>query len=176
MSDHIASGAAPCALVFALPFAYNPSHQPPHSNNNNGPHVRSLGCSPNGVNQGMKLLALITALLIALIRPLAAQDMQAGYEAYVRGDYAAALKHFRPLAEQGYAGAQAPLGLMYATGQGLPKDNVMAFVWLTAAVQNGDQTAPRNLKIIITRLNEIELQEARALAKRCIKNLKSCPK
>ena len=166
---------SPCALVFALPFAYNPSHQPPHPNNSNGAHVRSLGCRPNGENQGMKLLALITALFITLAQPLAAQDLQAGYEAYVRGDYAAALKHFRPLAEQGYAGAQAPLGLMYATGRGLPKDNVMAFVWLTAAVENGDQTAPRNLKIIITRLNEFELQEARALAKRCLKNLKSCP-
>ena len=48
--------------------------------------------------------ALLTALLIgALCAQALAADFQVGVEAIERGDYAAALREFRPLAEQGMA-------------------------------------------------------------------------
>lgn len=44
-----------------------------------------------------------TALLIAALSAyVLAADFQAGVKAYERGDYAAALREFRTLAEQGY--------------------------------------------------------------------------
>ena len=43
--------------------------------------------------------------------------------AYKNYDYAMALEHWRPLAEQGDAKAQFQLGIMYAYGQGVPKDD-----------------------------------------------------
>jgi hypothetical protein len=49
-------------------------------------------------------------------------DGQAGVDAYKRGDYATALRDWRPLAEQGDAGAQFYLGTLYAFGQGVPQD------------------------------------------------------
>ncbi len=51
---------------------------------------------------------------------------QEGCDAYERGDYDTALKEFRPLAEQGDPLAQSYLGGMYAEGEGLPKDYVLA--------------------------------------------------
>ncbi|MBM3508219.1 MAG: SEL1-like repeat protein, partial [Alphaproteobacteria bacterium] len=84
-----------------------------------------------------KLVAVIlAALLLAL--PAAGQDFDKGLEAYGRGDYAAALKEWRPLAEQGDAIAQALLGFMYAEGQGVPQDHAEAVKWYRRAAEQGD--------------------------------------
>ncbi len=53
------------------------------------------------------LLAL--ALALAFAAPLAAQNHDAGRQAFERGDYAAALREFRPLAERGNALAESRL-------------------------------------------------------------------
>ncbi len=53
---------------------------------------------------------------------MAAQDIDAGLEAYERDDYAAALREFQALAEQGSAKAQFALGYMYGEGNGVPRD------------------------------------------------------
>ena len=60
-------------------------------------------------------MAIVVMLLFAfaLLTPaVEAADFQAGKEAYERGDDAAALREWRPLAEQGHAKAQYGLGLM----------------------------------------------------------------
>ncbi len=51
-------------------------------------------------------------MLIAIMAPARA-DFQDGVAAHERGDYATALREFRPLAEQGDAAAQYNLGQMY---------------------------------------------------------------
>ena len=58
----------------------------------------------------VKLLLIVPILLWSSV---VAADFRAGVEAYQRGDYATAYKEWLPLAEQGYAGAQFNLGLMY---------------------------------------------------------------
>ena len=139
-------------------------------------------------DKAMKLLAVITLLFFALAQPVAARNhkprvvgdkssesYRIGNRAYLSGDYATALRFFRPLAKEGHRKAQKTVGWMYATGRGLPRGYVMAFAWLSVAVENGDQTAGRNLYTIESRLSEAGLKEARKLAKGCIKNLKSCP-
>ncbi len=72
---------------------------------------------------------VIFVLALALSGPVLAADPQAGKEAYNRGDYATALKEWRPLAEQGKADAQLGLGAMYALGQGVPQDYAEAIKW-----------------------------------------------
>ena len=49
-----------------------------------------------------------------------------GYTAYNAGDYATALREWRPLAEQGNADAQYNLGMMYDEGEGVPQDDAEA--------------------------------------------------
>src|SRR5437016_91584 len=49
-------------------------------------------------------------------------DLAEGKRALVRGDYAAALKEFLPLARQGNPDAQFNLGLMYDQGHGVSQD------------------------------------------------------
>ncbi|MCZ6508995.1 MAG: sel1 repeat family protein, partial [Alphaproteobacteria bacterium] len=64
---------------------------------------------------------LFAVLLVAVLATQAsAQDFRTGLDAYDRGDFAAALKEWRPLAEQGDARAQFNLGVILFNGQGLP--------------------------------------------------------
>ncbi len=60
--------------------------------------------------------ATVLALVVVLVAAPAWADFQAGVVAYERGDYATALTEFRPLAQQGHAGAQFNLGQMYRKG------------------------------------------------------------
>ncbi len=59
---------------------------------------------------------VMLALVVVLVAAPAWADYKAGLEAYDRGDYATALTEFRPLAQQGHAGAQFNLGQMYRKG------------------------------------------------------------
>ena len=63
-------------------------------------------------------------------------DFQAGEDAYYRGDYATALKEFRPLAEQGDGKAQYRLGCMYEGSRGVGKDETEAKKWYSKAYLN----------------------------------------
>ncbi len=51
-------------------------------------------------------------------------------------DYQEALKWWRMAADQGFVPAQASLGLMYYDGQGVPKDYVLAYMWINLAPSN----------------------------------------
>ncbi|MFN0041869.1 MAG: tetratricopeptide repeat protein [Alphaproteobacteria bacterium] len=85
-------------------------------------------------------LACIVALPMALAGP-----REDGVAAYVRGDYATALKLLRPLADQGDAGGQFHLGRMYYTGYGVPQGYAEAVKWFRKAAEQGFALAQHNL-------------------------------
>jgi TPR repeat protein len=88
---------------------------------------------------------------ICLTVPVWADD-KAVKEAYdlavERGDYATAMRELRPLAEQGLAAAQFNLGLLYANGQGVQKDDAQARQWYEKAAAQGHADAQVNLGIL----------------------------
>jgi TPR repeat protein len=61
------------------------------------------------------------------------------------GDYATALRMWRPLADQGSAIAQFNLGLMYENGQAVPRDYAAAANWYRKAADQGNASAQANL-------------------------------
>ncbi|MCX5727856.1 MAG: sel1 repeat family protein, partial [Nitrospirae bacterium] len=81
-------------------------------------------------NRPMPLRFPITLVLslVCLVVPAWA-DYQAGMDANNRGDYASALREWRPLAEQGDAAAQYNLGVLYEKGRGVPQDYTQARQW-----------------------------------------------
>jgi hypothetical protein len=91
-------------------------------------------------------IALVLSL-VSLVVPAWA-DYQAGMAANNRGDYATALHEWRPLAEKGHAAAQYSLGLLYANGQGVPKDDTQARQWYEKAAAQGRADAQVNLGIL----------------------------
>ena len=54
--------------------------------------------------------------------PPAEADFNAGVAAYKQGDYATALREWRPLAARDHVAAQANLGFMYEKGEGVSQD------------------------------------------------------
>ena len=86
---------------------------------------------------GMKRV-LAALLLLTLAAPAWGQDFEKGKQAYQRGDFATALREWRPLAEQGDANAQTKLGIMYDKGQGVPKNHAEAAKWYRKAAEQGD--------------------------------------
>jgi len=64
-------------------------------------------------------ICLTFALLLGSAGVSESADFQKGLTAYQSGDFATALREWKPLAQQGDAGAQYYLGLMYAQGKGV---------------------------------------------------------
>ena len=88
-------------------------------------------------------LAAVLAVMLAL--PAAAHDFEKGWNAFERGDHAAAEREWRLFAEQGDANAQFNLGLMYATGKGVAQDSAEAVKWFRKAAEQGVARAQYNL-------------------------------
>lgn len=76
-----------------------------------------------------------------------------------------AARWFRRAAVQGYAKAQSHLGSRYARGEGVPKDEIEALMWMTLAADRGHPAAIENAKILRGRLSAGEIAKAeRAVA------------
>ena len=74
-----------------------------------------------------------------------AQDFDRGLAAYQSGDFATAMKEWRPLAEQGDASAQYNLGVMYMNGYGVVQDYAEAVKLYRLAAEQGYASAQNNL-------------------------------
>ena len=114
-----------------------------------------------------KLLASV-AIVFTLSGTAQAQDWDKGYAAHKAKDYATALQEWRPLAHQGHAKAQAFLGGMYANGQGVLQDYVMAHMWTNIASANGDWFAAKMRYAVATMLTGEQIAEATKMASECI--------
>ena len=76
------------------------------------------------MKRSIKTLLAALVVSLSLAAPVLAGTWEDGMAAYKRGDYASALRLWRPLAKQGNTGAQFNLGLMYYLGQGVKQDYV----------------------------------------------------
>jgi len=79
--------------------------------------------------------------LFETTKALAENGLNKGAQAYDSGDYATALREWRPLAEQGDKHAQIWLGVMYANGKGVIQDYKEAVKWYGLAAAQGNATA-----------------------------------
>ncbi len=70
-----------------------------------------------------------------------AADFDVGKKAYLRRDYATAIRIFRQLADQGHADAQFSLGSMHDNGRGVPQDYKEAAKWYRKAADQGHADA-----------------------------------
>ena len=114
------------------------------------------------------LAVLLVASLVALV-PIAIiafyQDRQfmAAGVAFRSGDYATALREWRPLAEHGHVKAQHNLGSMYYDGQGVPKNNAEAVRWIRKAAEQGLAKAQSNLGLMYGRGHGVPRDYANAV-------------
>ncbi len=96
----------------------------------------------------LRLVTLSIALILSLVAKAAMSDWNAGVAAYLHGDYLAAFREFKPLAEQGSAPAQNFLGLLYEKGEGVQQNTPEALHWYEAAAAQGHAKAAYNLGVM----------------------------
>ena len=102
-------------------------------------------------------------------------DYEDGLTAAHKGEFAAALRLWTPLAEQGNADAQYSLGVLYETGEGVAQDYVKAHMWVNDAAVGGVANAIKNRDIIAKLMTPAQIAEAQKAASLCIKqNFKNC--
>ena len=98
----------------------------------------------------MRTLIIIPVLLLSLFLGASSYsaDFNKGLTAAQSGDFATALKEWKPLAEKGDVDAQTNLGLMYQNGWGVPQDDKEAVYWYKLAAEQGDAKAQYNLGVM----------------------------
>ena len=95
----------------------------------------------------MRTLIIIPVLLFSLFLGASSYsaDFNKGLTAAQSGDFATALKEWKPLAEEGNAVAQNNLGLMYDNGWGVLQDYKEAVYWYRLSAEQGYANAQSNL-------------------------------
>ena len=60
---------------------------------------------------------------------------------------------------------QYELGLMHSQRRGVPKDDVLAYVWLNLAAASGYKDAAKSRDIVATKMAPAQIAEAQKLAR-----------
>ena len=89
-------------------------------------------------------------------QPAAEGSLDAGWEAFGRGDYAGALAIWEPLAEQGDVNMQLLLGSIYDLGQGVPQDDAEAVKWYERAATQGSAKGQYQLGAVYVRSAQVK--------------------
>ncbi len=88
----------------------------------------------------MKRIGIGAAALLLVAAPAAA-DVKTGVDSWAKGEFVAAVREWRPLAEAGDPDAQFNLGQAYKLGRGVPLDLAMAQSWYRRAAAKGHAQA-----------------------------------
>jgi TPR repeat protein len=75
-----------------------------------------------------------------------------------------AVKWYREAADQGYAFAQYNLGLCYWKGEGVPQDDLEAYVWLSLAAAQGHEISSQARDDAAERMSRAEIVEGQRRA------------
>jgi hypothetical protein len=90
-------------------------------------------------------IAILAAAVVMRSDVAKAGPYEDAVAAFQRGDYATALRLWRPLADQGNSNAQYVLGMMYDDGLGVAQDIREAVQWYRTAAEHGNAWAQYNL-------------------------------
>ena len=124
----------------------------------------------NALTDGKSLTVLLGNAGVSL-----GADYQKGLDAANRGDFATALREWKPLAEQRNAVAQKDLSVMYAFGKGVPKDYVYAHMWGNLAAANGNELGGLLRDDYESKMTPTDISAAKKLSGECVrKKYKGC--
>jgi TPR repeat protein len=88
------------------------------------------------MKQSIKTPIGAVVVALALVGTAAADSLEDAYAAAKRGDYATAMRLWRPYADRGDSLAQSQIGWMYERGEGVPQDYVQAHFWYNLAASH----------------------------------------
>jgi len=89
-----------------------------------------------------------------------------GVIGFFKQDIEQAVRWYTRAADQGLLEAQADLGFLYAKRENkVPEDFLIAYKWLTLAIQQGDRMAPSDLDELKKPMTPEQIAEAEQLVK-----------
>lgn len=97
----------------------------------------------------MRYRSCLFAGLGLILAVPALADVKAGFDMWERGDFAGAVKEWRPAAIAGDAEAQFNLGQAYRLGRGVPVDLKQAEGWYAKAAAQGNTKARDNYGLLL---------------------------
>src|SRR5438270_921195 len=97
-------------------------------------------------------MAAAAALLIGAGAAFA--GVKEGVDAWQAGNYAGAVREWRPLADRGDPDAQFNMGQAYKLGRGVPGDMGLAMSWYAKAAEQNHAQAQANLGLILFQSGE----------------------
>ena len=96
-----------------------------------------------------KLLLTFLIILFTLTSNVVwSADYNKGWDAYESGDYATALREWRPLAEKGDASSQSGMGYLYENGFGVIQNYKTAVKWYRLSMEQGNASGQHNLAVM----------------------------
>lgn len=105
----------------------------------------------------------LSLCLSLLVTPVSAASFLDGKEAAEKGDFAAAVEIWRPLAESRDPRAETYLGLMYDNGYGVAQDQAEAFRWFERAAGRGYADAQYHLAFMYHHGRGVQRSQSEAL-------------
>ena len=105
---------------------------------------------PNALPLFISLFSLLTVIYFVFSSALYASETD--------------IAELRTKAEQGVPKAQCSLGLLYANGEGVPKNSVEAYKWLNLAAANGYEDAIKRRSILERQMTRDQIAEAQRLS------------
>lgn len=110
-----------------------------------------------------RMMAAAATALTLIATPALAVSIQEAVAIYERGDYPAAMKAFRALADQGNANAQFNIAVMYEQGQGVTRDLAQAFKWYRLAAAQGFPQAQATVAMMYDKGSGVERNPVEAV-------------
>lgn len=110
------------------------------------------------------MIFVTVVVALAVTRPAFADSVRAASAAFARGEFVKVARLLPPLAERGNARAQAMLGFMYATGQGVPQAYDAASYWYRLSAEQGNTTAQYLLGLMYDKGHGVPRDEVAAYA------------
>jgi uncharacterized protein len=111
-----------------------------------------------------RTVAFALALALSVLSGLPARaDCKAGFEALENAKYERAFRYFLLCAEDGDPIAQFNVGLMYRSGEGVPRDDAEAARWYRRAARQGHVTAQYNLGVMYAQGEGVPQDDSEAM-------------
>ena len=102
-------------------------------------------CANVPMKSSLTAICLTLVLSLGTVSTAWSADFQKGLDAYESGDYATALREWKPLAERGNADAANHIGQIYRNGKGVLRDHKTAVKWYRLAAEEGHAFGAINL-------------------------------
>ena len=110
-----------------------------------------------------RISAVWLCLSLTFIAPVVADELGDAWTAFEKKDFVAAVNLWEELSEKGSQYAQVNLGIMFATGQGVVKDEILAYKWLKLSSEQGNNLASQLFKGLSERMTKEQKNIAEGL-------------